>query len=106
MRDAFKCGPVIEILRDPHIIIEGHVFRHVTESRARLERLLKNIEARDRGATGRGRAALPPNEPCSLFSGPRSVRKNHYPAPSDLAVPIPTIPGSVASARQRFNLRY
>src|SRR5438105_15156603 len=37
MRHAFERGTVIKVFRYPHIIIEGNVFRHVTEARPRLE---------------------------------------------------------------------
>ena len=37
MWHAFKRGTVIKVFRYPHIIIEGNIFRHVTEARPRLE---------------------------------------------------------------------
>ena len=55
MRHAFERGAVIQIFRHPHVGIERHVLRHVTEMRPRLERLLEDVEARDRRATGRRR---------------------------------------------------
>ena len=52
MRHSFERGAVIEVFGDAHVVIERDVFRHVAEMRARLERLLENVEAGDRGAAG------------------------------------------------------
>ena len=49
-RNAFEGGPIIQILGDPHVVIERDVFRHVTEVGAGLERLLENVEPGDRRA--------------------------------------------------------
>src|SRR5437588_7688627 len=50
MRYAFERGTIIEILGDAHIIIERNIFRHVTEPRPRLKRLLEHVKTRDRRA--------------------------------------------------------
>ncbi len=52
MRHVFQRRAIIEILGHAHIIIERHVFRHVTQMRARLERLLENVEPGDAGPSG------------------------------------------------------
>lgn len=41
MRHALQGRAVIEILRDPHVVVERNIFRHVTEVRPGLERLLE-----------------------------------------------------------------
>ena len=52
MRYPFECRAIIEVFRHPHIVVERHMLGHVTEVRPRLQRLLKNVEPGNRGATG------------------------------------------------------
>src|SRR5207249_12340656 len=52
MWHPFERRAVIEVFRHPHIGVERYMFRHITEVRPCRERLLKNIEAGNSGATG------------------------------------------------------
>src|ERR1043165_6573595 len=50
MRHTFELGAIIKIFGDPHVVVERHVLRHVTEARSRLQLLFEDVE------TGNGRA--------------------------------------------------
>src|SRR5207245_1723124 len=52
MLDSLKGRAITQVLCYPHVAVERHVFRHVAKMRSCLERLFKNIESRDRCATG------------------------------------------------------
>src|SRR2546421_7125600 len=77
MRNAFKRCAIIEVLSDPHIIIERNIFRHVTEPRSGLERLLENIEAGDGGAAGSGRHESGQDAHGRCFAGAIWPEKTH-----------------------------
>ena len=77
VRNAFQRRAVIEILSDAHVVIERHVFRHVTEVRAGLERLLENIETGDRGAPGSRRHKTREDPHRRAFPGAVRSEKPH-----------------------------
>ena len=54
VRHALQSGSVAEKFTNAHIEVERNIFRQVADMLARLERLGKNIEARDAGPAGGG----------------------------------------------------
>ena len=88
MRHAFERGAIIEILGHAHVVIERNVFRHVTEMRARLERLLENIEAGDGGAPGSGRHEARQNAHRRALARAVRPEKTHDLALADLEIQI------------------
>src|SRR5205814_4499761 len=89
MGNAFERGAIIEILRDPHIIIERHVLRHVTQPRPRLKRLFEYIESCDGGAAGSGRHESGQDPHGRRFAGAIRSEKTHDLALADLKIQIP-----------------
>ena len=88
MRHAFQRCAVIEVFGHPHVVVERDVFRHVTEMRTGLERLLKNVETRDRGAAGRRRHEAGENPHRRAFAGAVRAQKSHDLAFADLEVQV------------------
>src|SRR5213078_2841299 len=85
---AFERRAIIEILCNSHVVVERHIFRHVTEMGASLERLLEDVETCDR-RTPRSRRHEAGKNPhgCSL-AGAIWSEKPHDLALADFEIQI------------------
>ena len=87
-RHALERGAIIEVLRDPHIGVKRHVFRHVTETGTGLERFFENVKARDRRPAGRRRHEAREDPHRRAFAGPVRPEKAHDLALADFEVQV------------------
>src|SRR5436190_20360890 len=88
MLHSLEGRAIIEILRDPHVAVERHVFWHVAEMRPRLERLLKNVVSSDGSAPRSRRHKASENAHGRCFTCAVWPQKSHDFALVDLETQI------------------